>query len=366
MIKVIYSFLIWRILLFLPVLFSQSLIPFRAGFEYTSRFHFGPLLSAFGNFDGLYYLTIAKAGYTVDNSGFFPLYPLLIRFFSVGESSIQFYVALILSSVFFLLACIAFYKLLEFDFSKNVALLSVLFFLIFPTSFFGVSIYAEALFLLLTFRSFYYARKKNWLLASLFAALLTATRFVGIAIIPALIYEFWKNEKSLFKQKVLPLLLTPLGILLYMYSSFHSFGNWFQFFKAQGALHNSRSVESVVLFPQTIFRYFKILTTLSSTKYEWWVASLELSAFVFASLMIYIAWKKKIRTSYLIYSIFALLIPASSGTFTGMPRYVLVIFPIFMVLSLLKNKYLKIIYSVVSIILLITLLILFSRGYYIS
>jgi len=364
--KVLYSFLAWRILLFIPVLLSQSLIPFRKGFEYTGKFHFGPLLSAFGNFDGLYYLTIAKAGYTVDNSGFFPLYSLLIRFFSVGESQVQFYAALILSSLFFLLALLSFYKLVELDFNKKIALWSVLFLLIFPTSFFGAAIYAESLFLLLAFRSFYYARKRNWFLSFLFAALLTATRFVGIAIIPALIYEFWKSEKTLLKKKFVLVLLAPLGILFYMYSSFLNFGNAFQFFKAQGSLHNSRSVESIVLFPQTMFRYLKILTALNSSTYEWWVALLELSIFVFAAVMIYVAWRKKIRTSYLIYSLFALLIPASSGTFTGMPRYVLVIFPIFMALALIKNNWFKTIYFVASVILLFVLLMLFSRGYYVS
>lgn len=364
--KVLYLFVVYRILLFLPVYFSSKLIHFRNGFEYVARFHFGPFLSTLGNFDGLYYIAIAKAGYTVNNSGFFPLYPLLIRFFSMGDSSKFFYTAVFLSSLFLLLALFSFYKLVELDFPKKIALFSVLFLLIFPTSFFGVAIYAESLFLLLTFRSFYYARKRNWLLASLIAALLTATRFVGIAIIPALLYEFWKSEKSLFKPKILPLLLSPLGIILYMYSSFLNFHNFFQFFQAQGSLHNNRTVNSIVLFPQTIYRYGKILITLSSTKYEWWVALLELSTFIFAAVMIYVAWKKKVRMSYLIFSVFALLIPASSGTFTGMPRYVWVIFPMFTTLALIKNKYVKIIYGVISVILLTVLFMLFCRGYYVS
>lgn len=366
--RVIYSFLIYRFLIFIPVLLAQSFLTFRKGFEYTSFTGYNPLLSVWANFDGIYYLAISTGGYSAGMAGFFPAYPFLIKSLSIGDPStlLQLLIAVAFSTVIFLLTGVVLFKLVKLDYEKNIAFWSVFFLLIFPTSFFGVSVYSESLFLLLALSSFYFARRKKWFIASILAGLLTATRLVGIAIIPALFFEFFVQEKKLFKKNAISLFIAPLGILSYMFFNFQHFGNVFQFVKSQGTLHNNRSVDSVILFPQTIYRYLKILTTGNPGQYEWWIGFLEISMFIFALTMIFIAWKEKIRSSYLIYSIVALLIPASTGTFSGIPRYILILFPIFIILALIKNKWVKIIYSTISIILLFMLLMLFSRGYYIS
>lgn len=365
-------FLTWRILLFLPLILSEKLLLPRPGFDYTSPFHFlttnnvasNFLLYPWGNFDGIYYLYIAKAGYTIDNSGFFPLYPLLIKIFSVGESSIQFYVALILSSVFFFLSLIMFYKLIKLDYENNTAISAILAILVFPTSFFFASIYSESFFLFLLVSSFYFARKKKWILSSLFGVLLTATRIVGIAILPALLFELYMQEKTFLSKKIIPILLTPLGLAAYSLFNFVNFGNAFQFITAQGTLLNNRSVDQIILFPQTVLRYLKILTTISPSIYEWWVALLELSSFSFAAVLLYTAWKKKVRASYILFALIAFAIPVSSGTFSALPRYILVLFPMFIVLALIKNKWIKLSYFVLAPILLFVLFMLFSKGYF--
>lgn len=374
--KILAVFLIYRLFLFLPLFLSQAYLAYRGGYSYTSPSHFSSishfLLTPWANFDGIYYLIIAAGGYTVDNAGFFPLFPLTIGFLTSLFGSFQafdlsqYLIALLLVSFFTSLLLVIFYRLVKLDFKSNVAWLSLIFLLFFPTSFFLVGIYAEGLFLLLTVSSFYFARKKKWLMASFLAALLTATRTVGIAILPALLLEFYKNEKTFFSKKLLTLLLIPLGLVSYLYYSFAKWGNAFQFVQAQGGLQNERSVEGIVLLPQTLYRYFKILTTVSPSIYEWWVAIIEISALIFASMMLFIAWKKRIRLSYIIFSIFALIIPASTGTFTGMPRYVLVLFPIFIALALVKNKWVKILYLTIGVVLLVILFALFSKGYYIA
>lgn len=373
--RVFYLFVAWRILLFLPLFISELFLKVREGFDYTTPLHYvvnnpitGFLLYPWANFDGVYYLIIAGGGYSVDNSGFFPLFPFLIRVFSLNSPAFslqQFLSALILGSTFTFIGLVFFEKLIKIDYKKEISIQSIIFLLLFPTSFFLATIYSETLFFLLLMLSFYFARKKNWFLASVFAMLLTATRLVGIAIIPALIFEFFVQNKTLVNKKIISLLLSPLGILYYAWFNFDKFGNPLQFIEAQGKLFNSRAVDHIVLFPQTIFRYFKILTSVSIS-YEWWIALLELLTFTFVSGMLYIAWKKKVRTSYLIFAVLAFLIPISSGTFSGLPRYVLILFPIFIALALIKNKWIKIVYSVVGVFLLFILFVLFSKGYYIS
>jgi len=378
--KIILLFLAWRLLLFIPILAANQLISYREGYAYTSINYFleksqsmlsNFLVSPWGNFDGVYYLLIAENGYTV-NPGFFPLFPILINLASsvfgvtIEFDSIQYFIALFLVSLFFLCAFIMFYKLAKLDYKKNIAMWGIVFILVFPTSFFFAAIYSESLFFLLSILSFYFARKKNWLMASIFGMLLTVTRPVGIAIFPAILYEFYISEKSFLKKKSLLLLAIPLGLIAYAIYNLVKWGNALYFIQAQGNFQNNREVGGIVLFPQTIFRYLKIFFTVSPGQYEWFVALLEFSAFIFASVMIYIAWQKKVRFSYVIFAIIALLIPISTGTFSGLPRYVLILFPIFIALALVKNKFLKLVYAVISIILLFLLLMLFSKGYFVA
>lgn len=378
--KIFFLFLAWRVFLFIPILAANQFILYRQGYDYTSVNYFlgasqnlisNFLLSPWANFDGVYYLLIAQNGYTI-NAGFFPLLPIAINLISsifgnkLPFSEIQFFSAFFLVSLFFLLSLIMFYRLVSLDCKSNIAIWSVIFVLVFPTSFFFAAIYSESLFFLLLILSFYFARKRNWLFASVFAMLLTATRPIGIAIFPALLFEFYTSEKTFIKTKALSLLTIPLGLIGYSIYNLIRWGNAFYFIQAQGNFQNNREVGQIILFPQTIFRYLKIFLTVSPKQYEWFVALFEFSAFIFASVMLYVAWKNKVRLSYLIFAIIAFLIPASTGTFSGFPRYILLLFPIFICLALVKNKLIKISYAVIGSILLFILLMLFSKGYFIA
>lgn len=380
--KIFIWFLTWRLLLFLPPLFAASLyLSYRPDAPYTNMWYFikpyfpveNPLFYPWANFDGVHYLNIAGHGYTT-NARFFPLYPLLILLVSflfgkgIPYGALQFFTAFFISQLFFFLSLVAFNKLLAFDYKKNIVERTILFLLLFPTSFFFAAIYTESLFLFLTILSLYFARRRKWLFASLCGMLLTATRVVGIAILPALMYELWTTEKNkkVVLKKSFSLFLVPLGIIIYAIYNFFIWNNPLHFWVSQGTLGNSRSVFGVVLPPQTVIRYMKILTTLPLIQFEWWIALLEAVVFALCCLLLFIAWKKKVRASYLVFAALAFLIPTLSGTFSGLPRYAIVLFPIFIALALTKNKYITIIYAIIAPLLLFMLLMFFSRGYFVA
>lgn len=378
--KIFLLFLAWRIFLFVPLIASVVFLSPRENYGYTLLPYFldksNQLLSyfliyPFGNFDAVYYLLIAAKGYTV-NAGFFPLFPLSIHIATFPFKDLlpfdpkQYFTAIALVSFYFITSLIIFYKLIKFDYKENIAVWSIVFLLIFPTSFFFASIYSESLFLLLSLLAFYFTRKKKWLLAGLAGVFLSATRLVGIFILPAILYEYFKYEKNKTFFKLISIFLAPLGLVSYAVYNYFRWGNPFHFIEAQGNFQNNRSVDSIVLPIQTIFRYFKILITVSPSVYEWWVSLFELAFFIFALSLFYIAWRKKVRFSYLIFGFLCFAVPVFSGTFSGLPRYVLTIFPLFIVLALIKNKFFKVSYSIISIILLFIFFMLFSKGYFIS
>ncbi|MBI4973580.1 hypothetical protein HZC27_03155 [Candidatus Roizmanbacteria bacterium] len=346
-------FLIWRVVLFLPLFFSHF-IPIRTGFVYASPW---------ANFDGIHYLDIATQGYTTD-ARFMPLYPLIIKLLSYLIPS-PFIMGFILSNIFFLMSLFVLGKLLELDFENKRITWTIIFLLLFPTSFFFGSVYSESLFLLLTLLSFYFARKKQWLPAGLFGALTSATRVVGIILLPALLVEYAILRKKTMKD-LLSILLAPFGLILYAAYNFVRWGNPLYFLQAQGELSNGRAVNSIILPPQLIYRYIKILFTVSPIQYDWWIALLEFGVFWFGIFLIYAMWKQKIRLSYFVFAILGMLIPMMSGTLTGFPRYILPLFPLFIVMSGVKNKVFQIVYIGASIVLSFILLAFFARGYYIA
>ena len=255
---VIVAFLIWRILLFLTAAVSPSVIPqFGARFPYyqerliaTGLPHF---VWSFGNFDGVHYLGIAKNAYADQYTQvFFPLYPALIKlvsYLTLGNLLIS---ALLISNVASLFALIIFYKLISQSHDKKIALWSSLFLLAFPTSFYLGAVYTEGPFLFMVVSSFYLASRQKVWQAALVGALASSTRLVGLFLAPFLIVS---------KKSYIPLFIIPMGFLLYVLYLAVKFANPFYFLTAQSIFGQERSTTSIVLLPQVIFRYIKIIAS---------------------------------------------------------------------------------------------------------
>lgn len=348
-------FLIWRVFLFIPLLFL-GLISAKETIY---------LNNIWGNFDGIHYLDIAQKGY-INEVRFFPLFPELIGL--LGRVVGNYFIAgLILSNTLLILGLIFLYKLLKIDHPDSVCRQSLIFLLAFPTAFFFGSIYSESLFLFLLTASFYYARKNNFIVSSILGGLLSATRLPGVFILPALLTEIWLGKR--LKRNLLNILFvlgSSMGLILYSFYNFSKWGNPFQFILAQGDLSNSRSVTSLVFPLQTLYRYIKIFISVPINQFEWWIALLEAGLFIFGVVILLLGIRYKIRLSYLLFSFLAFLLPSFSGTFSGLPRYMLILFPIFLVLALIKNRFIKISYVLASVLLQLVLLAYFARGYYIA
>ncbi len=364
----------WLAVLFVVLFLAVQLIPFQEEFvggglgNYLSN----PFIWAWSNFDGEHYLSLVQNGYQPLTYFFFPLYPIVIKIFSLitGTSLAGYNLAGILVSYLSLaFAVFGLYKLLKIDFKENLVKISIILLLFFPTSFYLGSVYTESLFLALTVWFFYFARKKNYLIAGILAGFSTATRVIGIILPASLLIEMLINKDNVFKLKnILSLAVSVSGIILYMYYLKQTTGNYLEFFSSVGVFGEQRE-SSIVFLPQVFYRYvFKILPNLHtsyfpilfSTFLEFLVAIVFL---VFSVISFF-----KLRLSYSVYLVLGYLIPTFSGSFSSLPRYVLVLFPIYILLAqyLTKRKYFVFAFSFISFILLVVSLALFVRGYWIS
>lgn len=322
-------FLIWRINLEFLAWLGKKIVPLREGF-------LGPI--PWANFDGVHYLSIAKNGYYEFQQVFFPLYPMLIRYLErlLGRNYVL--AGMVISNLSLLAALLLLWRLIG---NEKIAKWTVIFLLFFPTSFFFGSLYTESLFLVLVLASFLFLKNKKWFLYMLSASLASATRLVGA------------------------FLLFPLGLIFYMIYLKKTVGNPLFFIHAQPAFGAGRSGGKIILLPQVYWRYFKIFTTVSWFNYDYWIALLEFILFNLSLLLLWWGWKKGLPKSWILFSTLAVIGPTFTGSLSSIPRYVLITFPIFIVLASF-DKRLKHPLFVICYLLFSILTILFTRGYFVA
>ena len=193
-------------------------------------YHAVPLLSLLDNWnrwDAAHYLHIARYGYRAStDAAFFPLFPLLVR----GGATLlghQTYTlsALIISNLAFLGALVVLYKLAADELNEHIGRRTLLYLCLFPTAFFFFAGYNEALFLFLSCSGLYATRKQRWLLAGTLGCLAALTRSAGALLALPYAWELWRTHAVLhteresfllrFLLKAWPIVLIPLGTLLY-------------------------------------------------------------------------------------------------------------------------------------------------------
>lgn len=355
-------FFLWKVILLAAALLSP-LIPLRDRYTYSD----GPgvsnpvILWNRANFDGAHYLQITRNGYGLYQQAFFPFYPRLIHALTPLFLGRDLLAALFISNVALCVCLFFFYKLISLDYGQKTARWGTVFFLFFPTAFFLGAVYTESLFLALVMGSFYAARTRKWFLAGILGGFASYTRVSGILLFPALIWELYQQNKS---KNFLPLLIAPLGLVNYMWFLWQNYKDPLLFVHVQANFGLQRSSHLILLY-QVFWRYWKmILTTKADVLYfAVWLELLTAIGFLF---LLFIAIKKGVRASYLIFTALAYLLPTLSGTFCSMPRFALTFFPGFIVLGMSNKDRLKKAVMSAFVCLLIVSAILFFRGYWIS
>lgn len=356
------------------------IIPIRLGYNLsTISYDLSYLISVWGNFDGIHYLEIAKYGYSLTLSPFFPLYPLTIFLLSLVLKIEIVFLAQLVSTIFFIAAIFVVLKLVKLDKYTKLSYLITLIILTYPTSFYYVAVYNDSFFFFLASLSLLLIRRKKMFFACLVGGMATLTRLNGLALFfPILIeglnldYNFKNNIEKIKKLKLIKVLntkiyfslLIPLSFLLFLFYNYQLFGDFTTPFSAMKNWNQDR----ITLPLQVFWRYFRILFLDPQLNLSHLIAGFELF-FVVVYLVMLLYSYKKIRFSYWIFFLISILIPALTGTFQGMPRYGLHIYPFFLSLTLFlekKNEGFKTIYLLISILILILFTMFFTRGYFVS
>lgn len=310
------------------------------------------------HWDGAHYAVLASDGYRNPphnvSPAFFPLYPLLVRsvaeFFGGPVSTQALGLFGVLVSLTLFPAGLYFvYRIAEHGWGGGAARTSVLALAFFPTSFFFNAAYTESLFLALSAGSLWAARvRKDLLLACLLAGLAAATRNVGVFLLIPLALA-WYADRERYGWRAAYLALAPSGLLAYVAYLWYRFGDPLLFYNAQArwerqptgppdvaraTWQNASEGFTQLLDPRlrdaTLGHFADVLARAQT--------AFSLALLVLA-LVLVAAGFRLLTLDLSLYALLLVAVPVFFGTpenpLMGLPRYVLVAFPIFISLGTL-------------------------------
>ena len=179
--------------------FPVSISPARLEMYKGVAVETNPWLAPWQRWDTPQYQAIAERGYSAFDTALFtpPLFPLLEHLVSVLVGGNTLLAGMLLSGVACLLCLLALYRLASFEFNDQaLARRAVLFLAIFPASFFLYAPYTESLFLLGAMLALLSIRLKKWGWAGLWGAVVALSRTPGVLILVPLAWASWSAWRS--------------------------------------------------------------------------------------------------------------------------------------------------------------------------
>jgi hypothetical protein len=181
---------------------------------------FGPvgdtLVAPLARWDSVWYLAIANDGYPPGDArraAFFPLYPLLVRAggWLIGSPLVA---GVLVSLTCFALALVLLHRLTVLELGAPAAGAAVWALALFPGAVFFSAVYSEALYLALSVGSLYAARTGRWAWAGAAGMLAASTRSAGVLLVVPLALLWLAGRRGLGRRpgEAAWIALVPVGL----------------------------------------------------------------------------------------------------------------------------------------------------------
>ncbi|HXT41965.1 MAG TPA: hypothetical protein VN887_18290 [Candidatus Angelobacter sp.] len=374
----------WRVLLWakgvLALVVVFSLCFGFNWFQFGSAFaHWPPdgqptLASRFSTWDVAHYLRLSQDGYQAGNHScaFYPLWPGMIHAAAALTVGRPLLASLVLTTVLSVIGLGLFYRLVERHYPPEVARDSLILMLAFPGALFFSFPYTEALYLVLLMVFFWGLELERWSWTAVAGLLLPLARPVGIFMIAPLTWYFFERTdwaRGFLRAKgreggtatstnaagsdaqppgparlaagrtgsarwlvpVMLLLCPLLGYAAYFGVMYAWTGNPFEGFVAQKAYPNSPSIANMFDFPA----FWSAFTNVGSLD-GMMDSALDRGFFVLFLALLPLIYR--LNKTWFWYTLPTGLVPALTSYFMSYRRYIMVCFPVFIVLAMLLGK----------------------------
>jgi hypothetical protein len=307
------------------------------GLPAYSEFPASIVLGVWQRWDAVHYLNLARLGYfgvSEGDSVFYPLYPLLVRLVAPAAANTYVLAGLIVSTLATVVTLACLYQLADRHYGPDTARWTAAALAAYPAGLFLVAPYTESLFLAFTLAAFLAAEDRRWAWAGVLGALASLTRGPGVFTAIALAWIAWRQwrESRAPRQAVpmaLGLALTAGGAVAFL---------WWRSAAGFRPVAEILRVYSGLEMIDPVRGLYYAVVQLAATPDQ--ITALDMaSGLAFAGLVAALVanprWR---RGEWVLYTLANLIVFFSKHSFVAsslqsMSRYVLVLFPCFIVLG---------------------------------
>jgi hypothetical protein len=350
---------IWAAAIFAFLVFEPNRHPEAARWDDPSVTRdLGSFTDIWARWDSIFFLRVAEHGYehvARSATAFFPLYPAAVGILGRVFFGHYLLAGIVVSLATGLASFVLLYRVAETWLGAEGARRTVLYLAVFPMALFLQAVYSESLYLLLTLAAFSFAERKRFLAAGIVAGLALLTRPAAVALLPALALLAWRSPNA--RGALARLTAAPAMFALYPLLLWWQRGDPFAFLNAQGIwsrrLSPAGPLGGIWGGLRAGFAGVRQLASGSHTHTYWpavegtdpmRVAAVNLeclAALIIFAILTVIAWRR-FGAPYGLFSALSLAIPLSVPSdrwpLLSMPRFGLVIFPLFLALAAVGGR----------------------------
>ena len=326
--------MIWLGAIFAFYWFEPNRNP-RAGIWDSPLIHdLGSFTDIWARWDSVFFVRIAEHGYDSTSAAFYPLYPGLVAV--LGRAFFGHYVVagIVVSLAAGAGAFLLLYRIAEERLGTGGAQRTVLYLAVFPMALFLQAVYSESLYLVLVLAAFVLAERGRFGAAGGVAGLAILTRVTGVALLPALALLAWRTRER--RRALTSLALAVPVVAAYPLLLWQQVGDPWAFWNAQDQWHRHLSRAG------PLGAVWAALTHWTPAHADF-QHSIAVNAEGLVALAVFVpltvvAWRR-FGAPYGLFAALSLALPlsypSSRWPLLSLPRFGLVIFPLFLALAAL-------------------------------
>jgi Gpi18-like mannosyltransferase len=293
----------------------------------------GMVTGVFTSWDGLWYLEIVRDGYprsippdvtyyqTEARAAFFPVYPAIVRAADAVLPGRDSFAALFVNLVLSVVAVVLVGVMARRVAGVEVAARSMVLFAVFPGSFVLSYAYSEATLIVLAAACLLFLMDERWWLAGITAALATATRPNGVALVAACaVASFIAIRSRREWRSLVAVLISPLGFIgfqIFLAAHTDEAGAWFR-------VQREAWKEGTSFGATAVSNTFSFLTHPLNSPTDA-VTAVSLVMMIGALWCLY---RRRLPAPIVAYVVVVLLLMLLPATVTARPRFLFTAFPL--------------------------------------
>ncbi len=297
----------------------------------------GLILQVLTSWDGAWYYRIIRDWYPTSipttityemaeaRAAFFPVYPLVVRGADAVLPGGDVFAGLFVNTLLGALAIWLIGLLAKTVYGERVAYRTMLLLIFFPGSFVLSFTYSEATLLAVAGGCLLCLQHRHWAAAGVLAALGTATRPNGLALVAACAVAALLaiRDRREWRSLIAPV-LAPLGFIVFQWYLYERTGEWAWF-----------RVQTEAWDEGTSFGWTAVKNTLEAFTHPLSSPTDILTAVSFLTMiaMVVVMWRKRLPAPWVAFTLVVLALMILPATVTARPRFLFTAFPLFIAVA---------------------------------